>query len=67
MVINSKKPSKSRFIKQYKIAFSRPKDKRIVDRIEEIAKKEHLRPTTLLKKWILEKLEEYEGAKEAGA
>jgi len=59
-----KKPPKP--LKAYKIAFFRKEDKRIVERIEEIAGREHLKPTTLLKKWILEKLEEYE-AKEAGA
>jgi len=66
LVINTRearKPPKP--LKQYKIAFFKKEDKRIVERIEEIAGREHLKPTTLLKKWILEKLEEYE--KEAGA
>ena len=60
-----KKPPKP--FKTYKIAFFKKEDKQIVDKIEEAARKEHLRPTTLLKKWILEKLEEYERAEEAGA
>jgi len=66
LVINTKEAKRPpKPLKEYKIAFFRKEDKRIVDMIEEIAGREHLKPTTLLKKWILEKLEEYE-AKEAG-
>lgn len=40
-------------------------DKEIISRIEQIAKQEHLEREILLKKWLLEKLDEYEMKKQA--
>ncbi len=40
-------------------------DKEILSRIEQIAKQEHLEREILLRKWLLEKLDEYEMKKQA--
>jgi predicted HTH domain antitoxin len=40
-------------------------DKDILTRIEQIARQEHLEREILLKKWLLEKLDEYEMKKQA--
>lgn len=40
-------------------------DKEILSRIEQIARQEHLEREILLKKWLLEKLDEYEMKKQA--
>ena len=39
-----------------------PKDK--MRKLAEIAEKEHLKPTQIVRKWVLEKLDEYEEVNE---
>ena len=61
-----KPPEKRKKHLEFRLVFKGP-SRRIAEKIIEIAKKEKLKPTTLVRKWVLEKLEEYERAGEAGA
>jgi len=59
-----KPPEKHKKQLEFRLVFKGPSI-RIAEKIIEIARKEKLKPTTLVRKWVLEKLEEYE-SREAG-